>query len=89
VARVMSNGCGATDDVDATASSVPCSAALGDAQNGTLLVNFSSNLCKSLLKSEQAKSICSQTYPLPLSLQKLSPVPMALDDEAAVALLRS
>lgn len=56
VAGATSNGGGATDDLDATASSsTPRSAALGGVRNGTLLANFSGDLWKSLLKSEQAK----------------------------------
>jgi hypothetical protein len=94
VARVMNNGGGAVDNADVTASSsVPHSAALGGAWNGTLPANLSSHLWKSLLKSKQAKSTCSQTYllpsPSPMSLQKPLPVSMALDDKAAVALSRS
>jgi hypothetical protein len=62
VAGATSNGGGAADDADATASSsVPRSAALGGARNGTLLANFSGDLQKSLLKSEQARSTHGQT----------------------------
>jgi hypothetical protein len=94
VARVTSNGGGAMDNADVTASSSASrSAALSGVWNGTLLANFSSNLWKSLLKSEQARSTCGQTHllplPSPMSSQKPSPVPMALDDKAVVALSRS
>ena len=62
VAGAMNNGGGAADDADATASSsVPHSAVLGGGWNGTLPAKFSSNLWKSLLKSEQAKSTRGQT----------------------------
>ena len=94
VAGAASNGGGGADDADATgSSSAPRSAAHGGARNGTLPANFSGDLRKSLLKSEQAKSTRGQTHPLPspspMSSRKPSPVPMALDDEAAVALSRS
>ena len=69
------------DDVDATGgSSTPRSAGHG-ARNGALPANFSGDLRKSLLKSEQAKSTRGQTHPLPSP----SPVPMALDEEGAAA----
>lgn len=96
VAGATSNGGGGADDGDGTASSsAPRSAAQGSARNGTLPANFSGDLRKSLLKSEQAKSARGQTLPLPspspIGSRKPSPspVPMALDDEAAVALSRS
>ena len=96
VAGATSNGGGGGDDADATASSSASrSAAHGNARNGTLPANFSGDLRKSLLKSEQAKSTRGQTHPLPspspMGSRKPSPspVPMALDDEAAVALSRS
>lgn len=62
-------------------------------RNGALPANFSGDLRKSLLKSEQAKSARANTHPLPgspspQSSRKASPVPttpapMATDDEAA------
>jgi paired amphipathic helix protein Sin3a len=80
------------DDADAVAgSSTPRSAGQG-ARNGSLPANFSGDLRKSLLKSEQAKSTRGQTHPLPspspMNSRKPSPVPMALDEEAA-AIARS
>ncbi len=61
------------------------------ARNGALPANFSGDLRKTLLKSEQAKSARANTHPLPgspspQSSRKASPVPtpvpMAVDDEA-------
>ncbi len=72
LAGVTSNGGEGGDDADATASSsTPRSAAHGSARNGTLQANFSGDLWKSLLKSDQAKSTCGQTHLLP------SPSPMS------------
>jgi hypothetical protein len=85
-AGIMNSG-GSSDDVDATGGlSAPCSVGV---QNGALPTNFSSNLRKSLLKSEQAKSTCSQMHllplPPPMGLRNPSPspAPMALDEEGA------
>ena len=70
---------GGGDDVDAAGgSNTPRSAGHG-ARNGALPANFSGDLRKTLLKSEQAKSTRGQTHPLPSP----SPAPMALDEEAA------
>ena len=89
-AGTMSSG-GGGDDVDATGgSSTPRSASNG-ARNGALPPNFSGDLRKCLLKSEQAKSTRGQTHPLPspspMGSRKPSPspAPMVLDDEGAVA----
>ena len=72
---------GGGDDVDAAGgSNTPRSAGHG-ARNGALPANFSGDLRKTLLKSEQAKSTRGQTHPLPSP----SPAPMALDEEAAAA----
>ena len=82
------------------ADSVPANATTGGsntprARNGALPANFSGDLRKSLLKSEQAKSARANTHPLPgspspQSSRKASPTPtapipatMAGDDEAA------
>ena len=73
------------DDVDvAGGSTTPRSAGHG-VRNGVLPANFSGDLRKSLLKSEQAKSTRGQTHPLPSP----SPAPMALDDEVAAVASRS
>ena len=78
---VGTTGGGGGDDVDASGgSNTPRSAGHG-ARNGALPANFSGDLRKNLLKSEQAKSTRGQTHPLPSP----SPAPMALDEEAAVA----
>ena len=81
LAGVTSNG---ADSEDTTASSSMLRlVAHGGMRNGTLQANFSGDLWKSLLKSEQAKSTCDQTHslpsPLPMGLRKplLLPVPMA------------
>jgi paired amphipathic helix protein Sin3a len=72
---------GGGDNVDATGgSSTPRTAGHG-ARNGALPANFSGDLRKTLLKSEQAKSTRGQTHPL----HSPSPAPMALDDEGAAA----
>lgn len=71
------------DDVDASSAS-RSAAGLG-ARNGALPANFSGDLRKSLLKSEQAKSTRGQTHPL----HSPSPAPMALDDEGAAAVAAS
>jgi paired amphipathic helix protein Sin3a len=76
-------GCG--DDADpAMGASTPRTAGLG-ARNGALPANFSGDLRKSLLKSEQAKSTRGQTHPLPSpspkSSRKPSPVPTGPEEE--------
>jgi paired amphipathic helix protein Sin3a len=86
---VGGGGGGGDDDADpSVGSSTPRSACLG-VRNGALPANFSGDLRKSLLKSEQAKSTRGQTHPLPSpspkSSRKPSPVPMALDEEASAA----
>ncbi len=74
--------------MDATAASSAARSVGNSARNGALPANFSGDLRKSLLKSEQAKSTRGQTHPLPspspMSSRKPSPspVPMALDEEA-------
>jgi paired amphipathic helix protein Sin3a len=82
------------------ADSAPANATAGGsstprARNGALPANFSGDLRKSLLKSEQAKSARANTHPLPgspspQSSRKASPTPtapipapMVADDEAA------
>lgn len=84
----MSSG-GGGDDVDATGGSSTPRSVGHNARNGALPANFSGDLRKSLLKSEQAKSTRGQTHPLPspspMGSRKPSPVPMALDEEAAAA----
>ena len=82
------------DDVDATAAASSTSRSAGHgARNGALPANFSGDLRKSLLKSEQAKSTRGQTHPLPspspMSSRKPSPTPMAVDEEAAAAIVRN
>jgi paired amphipathic helix protein Sin3a len=78
---------GVSDDADSSVGpSTPRSAGLS-ARNGALPTNFSGDLRKSLLKSEQAKSSRGQTHPLPSpspkSSRKPSPVPMTLDEESS------
>jgi paired amphipathic helix protein Sin3a len=84
---VATSGAGGGDDVDAAAASgTPRPAAGHGARNGSLPANFSGDLRKSLLKSEQAKSTRGQTHPSsPMGSRKPSPVPMTLDEEAAAA----
>ena len=85
-----SGSSGGGDDVDAAAaaSSAPRSAGHG-ARNGALPANFSGDLRKNLLKSEQAKSARGQTHPLPspspMSSRKPSPTPppMTQDEEVS------
>ncbi len=86
-AGTMSSG-GGGDDVDG-GSSTPRSAG-HSARNGALPANFSGDLRKSLLKSEQAKSTRGQTHPLtspsPMGSRKPSPSPpLAPDEEGAAA----
>ncbi|KAI9451486.1 hypothetical protein F5148DRAFT_1378838 [Russula earlei] len=84
-------GTGGGDDVDAAAASSASRSASHNARNGALPANFSGDLRKSLLKSEQAKSARGQTHtlssPSPISSRKPSPtpVPVAQDDEAPTA----
>ena len=73
------------DDVDVAGGSITPRSAGHGVRNGTLPANFSGDLRKSLLKSEQAKSTRGQTHPLPSP----SPAPMALDDEGSAAASRS
>jgi paired amphipathic helix protein Sin3a len=73
------------DDVDVAGGSVTPRSAGHGVRNGALPANFSGDLRKSLLKSEQAKSTRGQTHPLPSP----SPAPMALDDEGSAAASRS
>lgn len=91
------------DDLDSATAATNGTAVGGPngaprARNGALPANFSGDLRKSLLKSEQAKSALANTHPLPdspspQSSRKASPVPttpnpapapvpMATDDEA-------
>lgn len=83
----MSGGGG--DDVDTTGGSCTPRSVGHSARNGALPANFSGDLRKSLLKSEQAKSTRGQTHPLPspspIGSRKPSPspAPMALDEEGA------
>ena len=85
---VLAGATGGADEVDATAASSAARPVGNSARNGALPANFSGDLRKSLLKSEQAKSTRGQTHPLPspspMSSRKPSPspVPMALDEEA-------
>ncbi|KAH9983794.1 hypothetical protein BJV74DRAFT_878832 [Russula compacta] len=84
---------GGGDDTDATAASSASRSAGHGARNGALPANFSGDLRKSLLKSEQAKSTRGQTHPLPspspMSSRKPSPTPMAVEEEAAAAIVRN
>jgi paired amphipathic helix protein Sin3a len=86
----MSSG-GGGDDVDPTGGSSTPRSVGHSARNGALPANFSGDLRKSLLKSEQAKSTRGQTHPLPspspMGSRKPSPTPspMALDEEGAAA----
>ena len=79
-------GAGGADDADSSAGSSTPRSGLS-ARNGALPANFSGDLRKSLLKSEQAKSTRGQTHPLPspspMSSRKPSPVPMTQDEDAA------
>ena len=83
------------DSVSAVTNATAGGSSTPRARNGTSLpANFSGDLRKSLLKSEQAKSARANTHPLPgspspQSSRKVSPVPtapapvpMATDDEA-------
>ena len=87
----------AGDDVDsatAVANATAGGSSTPRARNGALPANFSGDLRKSLLKSEQAKSARANTHPLPgspspQSSRKASPTPtgpapapMATDEEA-------
>jgi paired amphipathic helix protein Sin3a len=89
-AGTMSGG-GGGDDVDATGGSSTPRSVGHSARNGALPANFSGDLRKSLLKSEQAKSARGQTHPLPspspMGSRKPSPspAPMAVDEEGATA----
>lgn len=89
-AGAMSSG-GGGDDGDATGGSSTPRSVGHSARNGALPANFSGDLRKSLLKSEQAKSTRGQTHPLPspspMGSRKPSPspAPMALDEEGAPA----
>ena len=89
VERAAMSGGGGGDDVDATGGSGTPRSAGHCARNGALPANFSGDLRKSLLKSEQAKSARGQTHPSPSPIGSRkpspSPVPMALDEEVAVA----
>ena len=88
---VATSGAGGGDEVDAAAASSSTPRPAGhSARNGSLPANFSGDLRKSLLKSEQAKSTRGQTHPppsssSPIGSRKPSPVPMTLDEEAAAA----
>ncbi|KAN0116479.1 hypothetical protein V8E52_005860 [Russula decolorans] len=85
------SSCVGGDDVDATGGSSTPRSVGHSARNGALPPNFSGDLRKSLLKSEQAKSTRGQTHPLPspspMGSRKPSPspTPMALDEEGATA----
>ena len=82
------------DSASAVASAAAGGSSTPRSRNGALPANFSGDLRKSLLKSEQAKSARANTHPLPgspspQSSRKASPVPtapapapMATDEEA-------
>ncbi|KAH9179056.1 hypothetical protein EDB89DRAFT_2217542 [Lactarius sanguifluus] len=84
------------EDADSATNATVGGSSTPRARNGALPANFSGDLRKSLLKSEQAKSARANTHPLPgspspQSSRKASPiptiptpalVPMATDDEA-------